>query len=157
MISIRPLIESDVEKICALPQSIEELYFFSPKTSFPLTPEQLTSAVAQRSDSHVVCEGDEVLAFANFYRWGKCAKCSIGNVIVSSAARGRGIASALMTHMVSLAYEKYSASEVTVSCFNSNVAGLLLYPKLGFKPYDIEERVGPFGNRVALVHLRHKP
>jgi len=155
MIKIRPLIESDIEKICALPQNVEELYAFFPKASFPLTSAQLASAVAQRSDSHVVFEGDTVLAFANFYRWGARAQCSIGNVIVAPEERGRGIASSLMKRMVSLAYEKYCASEVTVSCFNFNAAGLLLYPKLGFKPYDIEERVGPFGNRVALVHMRH--
>jgi ribosomal protein S18 acetylase RimI-like enzyme len=155
VITIRPLINSDIEKICTLPQSVEELYVFFPKASFPLTPEQLTSAIAQRSDSHVVTEGDLVLGFANFYRWGMHGKCSIGNVIVAPETRGLGIASLLMKHMVALAYEKYCASEVTVSCFNFNVAGLLLYPKIGFKPYNIEERVGPIGNRVALLHMRH--
>ncbi|PMR77937.1 GNAT family N-acetyltransferase [Billgrantia endophytica] len=155
MIKIRPLVSGDIDKICAMPQSVEELYVFFPKASFPLTAEQLSSAVAQRSDSHVITEGEAVLGFANFYCWGMHERCSIGNVIVASNARGRGIASMLMKHMIELAYEKYCASEVTVSCFNFNVAGLLLYPKLGFKPYDVEERVGPVGNRVALVHMRY--
>lgn len=155
MITIRPLVNGDIKEICALPQSMEELYVFFPKASFPLTTDQLSAAVAQRSDSHVVTEGEAVLGFANFYRWGMRERCSIGNVIVASNARGRGVASLLIKHMVALAYEKYCASEVTVSCFNFNVAGLLLYPKLGFKPYGIEERVGPVGNRVTLVHMRH--
>jgi hypothetical protein len=34
------------------------------------------------------------------------------------------------------------------------VPGLLFYPKLGFKPFAIEERLDKRGNRVALIHLR---
>lgn len=139
-----------------MPRSREELYVFFPKATYPLTTDQLISAVAARNDSHVVDDGGAVLGFANFYRWGTNGTCSIGNVIVSSEARGKGIATLLMQHMIGLAYEKYNASEVTVSCFNFNVAGLLLYPKLGFEPYGIEERLGPNGNRVALIHMRHR-
>jgi len=156
MIMVRPLVESDIEKICLLPRSEKELYFFFPKASFPLTPDQLATAIAQRSDSNVVEEHGAVLGFANFYRWGANSPCSIGNVIVSSASRGRGVATLLLKHMVALAYEKYNASEVTLSCFNHNTAGLLLYPKLGFGPFEIEERDGPQGNRVALIHMRHQ-
>jgi hypothetical protein len=42
---------------------------------------------------------------------------------------------------------------VKISCFNGNVAGLLLYAKLGFVPYAVERRLAPDGERVALVHL----
>lgn len=156
MIKIRPLINTDIEKICAMSQSREELYVFFPKANFPLTTEQLDAAVAARSDSHVVEDDGCVLAFANFYRWSAGGTCSIGNVIVSPETRGRGIASLLMRHMIELAYKKYDASEVTVSCFSFNVAGLLLYPKVGFEPYGIEERLGPNGHRVAAIHMRHR-
>ena len=46
---------------------------------------------------------------------------------------------------------------MTLSCFNSNVAGLLLYPKLGFVPFAIEERKNKEQERVALIHLRYSP
>ncbi|MHB1322314.1 MAG: GNAT family N-acetyltransferase [Acidithiobacillus ferrivorans] len=62
-----------------------------PKAEFPLSSSQLRDAIAQRSDSTVVELGGEVIAFANFYRWESGGRCSIGNVIVSPAARGRGL------------------------------------------------------------------
>ncbi len=42
--------------------------------------------------------------------------------------------------MLRIARDKHQAAQVTLSCFNDNVAGLLLYPKLGFVPFAIEER-----------------
>jgi ribosomal protein S18 acetylase RimI-like enzyme len=98
--------------------------------------------------------GGEVIAFANFYQWEAGGRCSIGNVIVSPAERGRGVGRYLIEQMISLAFSKHQAAEVTVSCFNQNVAGLLLYPQLGFQPYAIEERQDKKGNRVALIHMR---
>lgn len=43
---------------------------------------------------------------------------------------------------------------LTVSCFNANVAGLLLHAGLGFQPYAIEARQDRDGKPVALIHLR---
>ena len=150
----RPVDEKDIPVICGFPQSEGELFFLFPKAAFPLAPSQLQDAIAQRSDSTVVELGGEVVAFANFYRWEAGGCCSIGNVIVSPAARGRGVGHYLIEKMIGLAFSKHQAAEVTVSCFNQNVAGLLLYPKLGFQPYAIEERQDKKGNRVALIHMR---
>jgi ribosomal protein S18 acetylase RimI-like enzyme len=150
----RPVAEKDIQGICSFPQSEDELYFLFPKAAFPLTPSQLQDAIARRSDSTVVELGGEVVAFANFYRWEAGGCCSIGNVIVSPAARGRGVGHYLIEKMVGLAFSKHQAAEVTVSCFNQNISGLLLYPKLGFQPYAIEERQDKKGNRVALIHMR---
>lgn len=150
----RPVDENDIQAICSFPQSEDELFFLFPKAAFPLAPSQLQDAIAQRSDSTVVELGGEIVAFANFYRWEAGGCCSIGNVIVSPAARGRGVGHYLIERMIGLAFSKHQAAEVTVSCFNQNVAGLLLYPKLGFQPYAIEERQDRKGNRVALIHMR---
>lgn len=150
----RPVDEKDIQVICSFPQSEDELFFLFPKAAFPLTPSQLQDSIAQRSDSTVVELDGKVAAFANFYRWEAGGSCSIGNVIVSPAARGSGVGTYLIEQMVGLAFSKHQAAEVTVSCFNQNVAGLLLYPKLGFQPYAIEERQDKKGNRVALIHMR---
>ncbi|MBU2858612.1 GNAT family N-acetyltransferase [Acidithiobacillus ferrooxidans] len=150
----RPVAEKDIQVICGFPQSEDELFFLFPKAVFPLTPTQLQDAIEQRSDSMVVELSGEIVAFANFYRWESGGRCSIGNVIVSPAARGRGVGRYLIEQMLGLAFSKHQASEVTVSCFNQNVAGLLLYPKLGFQPYAVEERQNKKGNRVALIHMR---
>lgn len=150
----RPATEQDFQAVCGFAQDAQELFFFFPKAQFPLTPQQLSQAVAQRADATVVELDGRVAAFANFYRWEFEGCCSIGNVVVAPAARGRGAARYLMAQMIDLALTKYRAREVTVSCFNQNVAGLLLYPRLGFEPFAVEERVGPQGNRVALIHMR---
>lgn len=150
----RPVAEKDIQVICGFPQSKDELFFLFPKADFPLATSQLQDAIAQRSDSTVVELGGEVVAFANFYRWETGGCCSIGNVIVSPAVRGCGVGRYLIEQMIALAFSKHQAAEVTVSCFNQNVAGLLFYPKLGFQPYAIEERQDKKGNRVALIHMR---
>ena len=154
LLTHRPIAEKDIQVICGFPQSEDELFFLFPKAVFPLTPLQLQDVIEQRSDSTVVELSGEIVAFANFYRWESGGRCSIGNVIVSPAARGRGVGRYLIGQMIGLAFSKHQASEVTVSCFNQNVAGLLLYPKLGFQPYAVEERQDKKGNRTALIHLR---
>lgn len=150
----RPVAEKDIQLICGFPQSDDELFFLFPKATFPLAPSQLQEAVARRTDSTVVELDGQVVAFANFYRWEVGGCCSIGNVIVSPVARGRGVGRYLIERMMDLAFSKHQATEVTVSCFNQNVAGLLLYPRLGFQPYAVEERKDKKGNRVALIHMR---
>lgn len=150
----RPVAEKDIQTICSFPQTEDELFFLFPKATFPLTPSQLQDAIARRSDSTVVVLDRAVVAFANFYRWEAGGRCSIGNVMVSPNVRGCGVGHFLIQHMVDLAFSKYRAAEVTVSCFNQNTAGLLLYPKLGFQPYAIEEREAKNGNPVALIHMR---
>lgn len=153
-LSFRPVQVDDIAVICAFAQSADEAFFFFPKCTWPLTPEQLAAAIAQRSDSSVVVEGDEVLAFANFYQWEQGGTCSLGNVLVSPTARGRGVARYLVERMIEVARQRHQAREMKVSCFNHNTAGLLLYPTLGFVPFGIEERRDPAGKRVALVQMR---
>ncbi len=150
----RSINEKDIPILCGFPQSEEELFFLFPKAVFPLTPEQLQKAIAERSDSTIVEFDGEVAAFANFYQWGFGGRCSIGNVIVSPEVRGRGVGKYLIEQMIKIAFEKHKATEVTVSCFNRNIEGLLFYPGLGFQPFAIEERQDNKGRKVALIHMR---
>lgn len=153
MLSCRPVQENDIPQICLFPQSAEELFFLFPRASYPLTSDQLKDAIDQRSDSTVVLWNGAIVGFANFYRWG-AGGCSIGNVIVSPASRGFGVGRYLIEGMIDIAFSTHRAAEVAVSCFNHNTAGLLLYSKLGFLPFAVEERQNRSGNRVALIHLR---
>ncbi|OLS62346.1 GNAT family N-acetyltransferase [Pseudomonas putida] len=155
-LSFRTAQPGDIPVVCTFAQSSDEAFFFFPKCTWPLTPEQLAAAVAQRSDSSVVVEGDEVLAFANFYQWEQGGTCSLGNVLVSPNARGRGVARYLVEQMMEVARQRHQAREMKVSCFNHNTAGLLLYPKLGFVPFGIEERQDQNGQRVALVQMHQR-
>lgn len=144
----------DLALVAAFPQSPEELFFLFPRAIFPLTAAQLAEAVAQRADATVAERDGLVVGFANFHCWESGGVCAIGNVIVNPAARDQGVASGLIGYMVELAFGNHRAAEVRISCFHENLAGLLLYPRLGFAPFAIEERRDWRGQRAALIHLR---
>jgi RimJ/RimL family protein N-acetyltransferase len=150
----RPLEEKDVPIICEMPQSVDELFYMFPKAVFPLTPAQLTDSIEQRSDNTVIELNGQVVGFANFSRYDFRGRCSMGNVIIAPHARSKGVGRYMIGCMMELAFGKHEASELTASCFNHNVPGLLFYPKMGFKPFSIEERLDKKGARVALIHLR---
>lgn len=150
----RSLEEKDIAAVCAMPQNAEELFYMFPKAHFPLTPPQLRDAIEQRSDSTVIEFKGEVVGFANFSRWEFRKRCSLGNVIIAPGARSKGVGRYMIGCMREIAFNKHEASELTASCFNHNVPGLLFYPRMGFKPFAIEERLDIRGARVALIHFR---
>ena len=152
----RPVQADDIRTICGFPLGERELFFMFPKAQYPLTEAQLSGAIAQRFDSTVVESGGRVVGFANFYRADTGWVCCIGNVIVAKEARGQGVASFLVETMIALAFERHDATEVQLSCFNENTAGLLLYPKLGFVPFAVEERASWEGGRTALIHMTRR-
>lgn len=156
-VTFRAVQAQDIARICSFARTEEEQFFFFPAATWPLTEEQLQASVDKRSDSTVIELDGMVVGFANFYKWETAGTCTIGNVIVDPQIRGKGIGAQLIEQMIDIARTRHQASEVTLSCFNSNVAGLLLYPKLGFAPYAIEERQDKQGRRLALIHLRLAP
>ena len=153
MLSHREVHPDDIRVICAFPQNAQELFYLFPRATWPLTPEQLLRAVQQRFDSTVVLDDGRVCAFANFYLREEGGTCAIGNVVVAPEARTRGVGRYLVEAMIRKALVQHRAAEVRISCFNGNVAGLLLYAKLGFVPYAVEGRLDPQGSRVALIHM----
>jgi ribosomal protein S18 acetylase RimI-like enzyme len=154
VLSHREVRPGDVARVCSFPQGADELYFLFPRATYPLTPEQLRHAIEQRHDSTVVLLDDQVCGFANFYVRELAGACAIGNVVVAPEARGRGVGRYLIETMIRKALLHHRAQEVRLSCFNGNVAGLLLYAKLGFVPFAVERRVDQQGARVALIHMR---
>ena len=153
-LSYRTVEVSDLKKICQLPENEEELFFMFPKAQFPLTVEQLEIAVRNRFDSTVILLNEEVVAFANFYEAEEGKHCSIGNAVVSFKHRNQGIGRFLIETMEYIAIEQYNVSELHLSCFNMNTKGILLYSKLGFSPYDIEQINDKYGNNVALLKMK---
>lgn len=145
---------NDLSVIKEFPRDADELYFMYPKATFPLTIDQLQTAIENRFDSMVVLVDDMVAGFANFYEVNNGLHCSIGNVIVNPTYRGKGVATYLIQTMEYLAINKYHAKEVHISCFNANVTGLLLYHKLGFVPYELEKRFDQKLSPVALIKMK---
>ncbi|WP_236247759.1 GNAT family N-acetyltransferase [Pseudomonas mosselii] len=153
-LSHRPVRPADIATLCDFPQGPDELFYMFPKATYPLTPAQLSEAIAQRSGSTVVEIDGVIVGFANFYKAEYEGVCALGNVVVAPTARGQGAARYLVQCMIDLALQAFAAREVWVSCFNHNTAGLLLYPQLGFVPFGIQERRAPDGSRVALVQMK---
>lgn len=152
----RPLEEKDIPAVCALPQNADELFYMFPRATWPLTAAQLKDALEERSDSTVVELNGELVGYANFSLAHFRGRCSLGNVIIAPQARGKGVGGYLIGCMTDLAFDKHEAKELTASCYNHNVPGLLFYPRLGFKPFAVEEKRDKRGARVALIHLRLK-
>ncbi len=154
MLTHRPVQEADISVIRQFPQCESELFFMHPKGSYPLTFDQLKKAIRERFDSTVVLSDNKIAGFANFIVCEPGEKCVIGNVIVAPECRRQGVGRYLVETMTLIAFEKHQVKEVHIPCFNQNVPGLLLYPKLGFRPFKIEEWSDKQGNRVALIHMR---
>ena len=111
-----------------------------PRADYSLSVEQLQTVIENRSDSTVILLDNEIVGFANFYEVREKEYCTIGNVIVSSEFRNKGIGQFLIRTMENIGIEKYNVSEFRLCCFNTNLNGILLYSKLDYKPYDIEKR-----------------
>lgn len=150
-ISFHPIKEEEINLICKLPNSEEELYFMFPKASYPLTYDQLKEAVDLRSDSTVIEFNGELAGFANFYEAVPNDHCSLGNVVVNPNFRGCGVAKFLVDTMENIAKQKYNAKELHISCFNTNTPGILLYTKLGYKSTEIEQRTDYSGRKIAFI------
>ncbi|KPY75294.1 GNAT family acetyltransferase [Pseudomonas syringae pv. syringae] len=154
MFTHRPLEEKDVPLICELPQNADELFYMFPRATYPLTASQLSQALETRHDSTVIEMDGEVVGFANFSQCNFRGRCSLGNVIIAPKARSRGVGRFMITTMMGIAFDKHEATEMVASCYNHNVPGLLFYPRMGFRPFHIEEKRDKRGERVALIHLR---
>ena len=152
-LSHRPATLDDLPEVIRFPQNAEELFFCYPKAVWPLNVEQLAAAMAERRDSTVVLLDGRVAGFANFYQWQQGEACALGNLMIAPWARGQGVARYLVTTMEQLAREHHQATRMRVSCFNTNSAGLLLYPALGYALSGQAERRDPQGARVALLQF----
>lgn len=149
----RPLTEADAADICGFAQSAEELFFAFPKATFPLTPDNLLSTARQRLSPTVVVSQENVLGYANFIEVKERGFCAIGNLMVHPDHRRKGVASYLVDQMVRKATAEYCARFVRVACFSHNQAAYQMYHKLGFRPGEMEQRLGGDGIPVLLVNL----
>ncbi|REE69663.1 acetyltransferase (GNAT) family protein [Paenibacillus taihuensis] len=155
MYASRPLEESDLDTICTFPQNPEELRYFFPSASFPLTPDQLRDKVATRAQPTCIIYENEVVASANLYQI-EADSCYLGNVIVAPAFRGRGAAAFLLETMISLVRAKYGVTVMKLICESSNTRGLLFYRKHGFLPVDLFGKQSASGEIVVGIRMERR-
>ncbi|SEG73067.1 GNAT family N-acetyltransferase [Paenibacillus sp. UNC499MF] len=151
----RPLSPDDLDVISGLPRHAGELFYMYPKGVYPLTPEQIRETLKTRFCPTVItAEGGEIAAYANLYDCVRGAECWLGNVIVAPGYRGKGASSYLIRTMMDKAKREFHAPYLNLICHNTNTPALLLYTKLGFRLYDVSEKTGPDGERLAGIHMR---
>jgi ribosomal protein S18 acetylase RimI-like enzyme len=139
--------------ISRLPSSAEELKLLYSGKGFPWTIEQIQELYEQRSDFTGVLVDGTLAAFANLYNVNPGHSAFLGNIIVADAFKGRGIGRLLTEYMTELVKVKYDA-EPHLTVYGFNARALLLYARMGYKPYDVAERRNLKDEVVAVVHMR---
>jgi len=153
-IECRPATEADYPAICALVRSEAELFLVWPSGRYPLSVAQLQRLAETREALTVMVIGDQVVGFANYYDYEAGEKAFIGNVVIAAHRRGQGLGRMLVEHMLAQGFGEHALRELRISVFNQNTPALLLYSRLGFMPYGIEERKDSAGKNVALIHMK---
>ncbi len=153
----RPPQPTDFAVISGFAQSAEELFYIAPYADYPWDAGKFAEAITARLSNTVFTLDNTIVGFANFYDVEPGKQGFIGNVIVNPILRRRGFGKAILQYMIELGFRRHNFREVHLSCFSGNTAGLLLYRKLGFKPYAIEQRTDYKNAAVALVNFRLTP
>lgn len=132
----RDLAERDLVTISTFPESPEELFYMGPSYQYPLTVDQMLKKLESRSSKTVfVDDNDQPIAFANLYDIShESSTCWLGNVIISKAYRGKGVATNLLDTMMSRAAEEHGIQKMKLYCHSTNTRALIFYCKNDFVP-----------------------
>jgi len=149
----RPFQEADAGRISTFPNSSEELFHMLPDASYPLMPNRLLAAAREGHDPTVGLLDGQIAGYANFVQVREKKFGAIGNLVVHSEYRRRGVAAYLVNIMVQTAMESYAARFVQASCFSHNTAAYALFHKIGFRPADMGQRLGMDGDPILLIHM----
>jgi len=155
-LSHRPLQDADAEIICTFPSSAEELFFVFPEAAYPLTSRQLLSGAPAHHDPTTGILGGRIAGFVDFAAVREKKFCTLGHLVVHPECRRQGVAAYLVKIMVQTAIEKYAVRFVQASCFSHNKAAYALFHKVGFRPADMGQRLGPDAEPLLLIHM-HLP
>lgn len=153
---VRPVGTADYPAIRDLIGSKEELFLVYPEGSYPMTVEQVEKLVAKRKAPNVMVEEERIVGFACFYGYREGRFAYVGNVVIDTKRRGRGLGRKIVIHMINTAFEEYALPEVRIAVFSGNTPALLLYASLGFRPYRIAARRDTDGKPVALLYFKLK-
>lgn len=149
----RAALAGDLAEVCSFVRNASELFYAFPRAHWPLTPEQLGEAFAQRQGSTLALLDGRPAGYANFYQSQAGEFCALGNLMIAPWARSQGVAQYLIGVMEQQAARDFLARQLKAGCFNGNTAAMLLYARLGYQVEGVVERQQPNGERVALVQF----
>jgi ribosomal protein S18 acetylase RimI-like enzyme len=137
MYATRPITEKDFASVCGFFAAERELHYAFPGVTYPLTGSVLKTFVESRSDPTLLLADRAIAGFADLFNILPNVECFIGNVIVNKDFRRRGAGMFLIKEMTDIAVSRHGVSRLIIPCWCENTGALLLYSKMGFKPYDI--------------------
>ena len=149
----RSAVEEDYPAIGALVTSEEELFFVYPRGHYPFDVQQIRVLAGKRHELTVAIVKGKVVGFTNLYDMEATHQAFIGNVIIEKTLRGCGIGRKMIGVMLKFCFEKYHLSKVNISVFSHNIPALVLYSRLGFTPFDLEERQDFTGQTTVMIHM----
>jgi [ribosomal protein S18]-alanine N-acetyltransferase len=124
-----------------------------PLVPFPFTAAELPQLLAvSESESYCLVTSDEVPCGFGQHFIVEQGEVHLGRIIVSSAARGKGLGRELCRRLMSRAIQATAANTVTLRVYRDNLAALHLYSSLGFMP--VESRSD---EEVLFMAQRSKP
>nr|WP_165842284.1 GNAT family N-acetyltransferase [Paenibacillus xerothermodurans] len=124
-----------------------------PRWTYPVLPAAIEALALQRHAATVITLSDEVVGYSNLYDVQQGSHCWLGNVIISPAHRRKGAGAYLIQTMMEKARKEAGVRQLKLMCHNINTRALLLYRKLGFKPFDAEEMQDKAGNNLLLIKM----
>ncbi len=127
-----------------------------PEAAYPMTSGRLLAGASARHDPTVGLLDGRIAGFVAFSEVQEKKFCTLGHLAVHPECRRQGMAVYLVKVMVQTAMERYAVRFVRASCFSHNKAAYALFHKLGFRPADMGQRLGPDGEPLLLIHM-HLP
>ena len=153
MLDHRPFQAADAATICSFPRSADELFFTIPEVAPPIAADQLAEAILQSHDPTVGLWDGRVAGYVDFVETRAKKFCTIGHLVVHPQLRRNGIGTFLAAAMVQKAINQYGVRFVRASCMSHNKPAYALFHKIGFRPADMAQRLGPDGDPVLVIHL----
>ena len=149
----RPYKGDDAELICGFPRSAEELYLVFPKAAYPLNSKRWQEIAHARRDATVGLLDGRLAGYVDFVDVRENHYCTVGGLVVHPGYRRQGVAGYLVNAMLQTAFDRYAARFVRASCLSHNKPAFALFHKIGFRPAQMGQRLGPDGEPFLLIHL----
>ncbi len=137
MYTIRPVTDNDLATVCGFIAGERETYYAFPDAAYPLTVAALRKFVESRSDPTVLMEDGAPIGFADLFNIKRNVQCYIGNVMIDKKHRGKGAGRRLIQEMIDIASSRHNVTRIVIPCWSENTTAVLLYTRLGFRPFDI--------------------
>jgi len=137
MYAIRPVTDNDLAAVCGFIAGERETHYAFPDVSYPLTVAALRKLIESRSDATVLMEDGAPVGFADLFNITRNVQCSIGNLMIDKNHRGKGAGRYFIHQMIDIAVSRHNVTRIVIPCWSENTPAVLLYTRLGFRPFEI--------------------